>query len=91
MNYSDNPVEPERPLDTKPDRRDAAGMSEEEPKAASPLSTEGPAAGAGPDPVPAAPPAPVNKVHEWTAAAVIVVLLTLVLVGFVFFMRGASI
>jgi len=36
-------------------------------------------------------PAPVNKVHEWTAAAVIVAFLTLVLVGFVYFMRGASI
>lgn len=66
-------------------------MSEEESKAASPLPMEGSPAEAGPDLAPPSPPAPVNKVHEWTAAAVIVVLLTLVLLGFVFFMRGASI
>ena len=77
-------------------------MSEEEPKPASSVSGEpslpreasaaaAAPADAGADPAGIAPPAPVNKVHEWTAAAVLVVLLTLVLVGFVFFMRGASI
>ena len=75
-------------------------MSEEEPKPASPLTTgpsdEGADEGASPAPaadagVPPAPAEPVNKVHEWAAAAAIVVFLTIVLAGFVFFMRGASI
>ena len=82
-------------------------MSEEELKPASPPFTtssgdaaeEGAAssaaqAGAVDAVVPiagAAEAAPVNKVHEWAAAAAIVVFLTLVLAGFVFFMRGASI
>ena len=78
------PAELDRALDTTADRRDAAGMIEEEQKGVSPLSS-GEAQGAAP-----APAAPVNKVHEWTAAAAIVVFLTLVLVGFVYFLRGAS-
>ena len=65
-------------------------MSEEEPKAASPLSS-GSSDEAADAVAPTAPAAPVNKIHEWAAAAAIVVFLTLVLAGFVFFLRGASI
>lgn len=81
-----------RTLDTKADHRDPPRMSEEEPNA---LSTGGapPAKGSlgAASGGSAAPAAPVNKVHEWAAAAVIVVLLSLILVGFVYFLRGTSI
>ena len=73
-------------------------MYEEEPNAASAALSRGETPGEAPEkrepgdaPLPASPPAPVNKVHEWMAAAVIVVFLTLILVGFVVFMRGVSI
>ncbi len=84
-------------LDTRADHRDAARMSEEEPKVPSPLaSVEAPGAPRGSEtraasPVPGAPPEPVNKVHEWAAAAAIVVFLSIVLAGFVYFFRGTSI
>lgn len=81
-------------LDTKADRRDAAGMSEAESHATAPPSSGGAAPAQGsPGTVSAesAPAAPVNKVHEWTAAAALVVLLSLILIGFVYFLRGASI
>lgn len=62
-------------------------MTEEVPKA-SPLSSEDPDGGR----VAMSPQAPpVNKIHEWAAAALLVVLLTLILAGFVYVMRGASI
>jgi hypothetical protein len=126
-------------LDIRTERREAASMSEDDPKALAPLASAehglGPktadpsmleasrtaAPGAlGPEGSlhlegalganalgsdgalslvtaaatvglePAAPPAPVNKLHEWAAALAIMVFLTAVMFGFIYFLRGSS-
>ncbi|MDF2694488.1 MAG: hypothetical protein K0S65_2871 [Labilithrix sp.] len=52
----------------RPERRDAAGMSEDEAKQS----------------------AKPNKLHEWTAAIALMMLLTAILFGFLHFLRGVS-
>jgi hypothetical protein len=56
-------------------------------------SSAAPAASSGSETAPPAgfvAPEPINKLHEWAAAIAIMAFLTLVLVGFIFFLRGTS-
>jgi hypothetical protein len=76
----------------RPDHRDAAVMSTEEPESMDALVVNAAPGDRAPGDRRASGDGPraVNKLHEWAAAVLIMALLAAILIGFLFFVRGVS-